>query len=121
MLNKSEQVMTTISKKLAMTGLLFLSLTMIQGQVWAAQKDHFTDPWQMKRLFAPKQSDLAFESKGHIIIYSGLLDTEVEKAMDLYFDRIDSMMFVRTIRTDKNGKPKIDAKTGEVVVADDGC
>jgi len=61
------------------------------------------------------------EQKGQIVIYSGLLDVEVDKAMDNYFERIDSMMFIQTIQTDENGKPKLDPKTGQIAVADDGC
>lgn len=108
-------------RALAMSGMFVFASVGFQSQAWAAKKPFNADPWQMKRLFSPSQNDLASEGKGHIIIYSGLLDTEVDHAMDLYFDRIESMMFIKTIRTDANGKPEIDSATGEVVVADDGC
>ena len=108
-------------KALAVSGLFMFASIGFQAQAWAAKKPFNADPWQMKRLFSPSKNDLVSEEKGHIIIYSGLLDTEVDHALDLYFNRIESMMFIKTIRTDANGKPEIDSETGEVVVADDGC
>ena len=36
-------------------------------------------------------------------------------------ERIDSMMFVRTVVTDKQGEPLRNEATGEVVAENDGC
>jgi len=109
------------AKTIAITGLILIGSSFFHTQTWAAKSESFSDPWQEKRLFSPSKSDLALEDKGQIVIYSGLLDIDVEKAMDMYFDRIESMMFIKTIQTDKNGKPRIDSNTGNVEVADDGC
>jgi len=99
---------------------LFAQLFVSQ-QASAAKREINADPWQIQRLFSPSKSDLASELHGQIVIYSGLLDTEVERAMDLFFDRIGAMMFIQTISTDASGKPKIDPESGEVEAEDDGC
>jgi len=111
---------TTDKRRLTTIALSILASVLFSGNALAARSDIFADPWQVKRLFSPSNSDLQSENKGSIVIYSGLLDIDVDKAMDLYFDRIESMMFIQTIHTDKSGKPKLDKNTGEVV-SDDDC
>ncbi len=80
-----------------------------------------SESWQMKRLFHPGHAVLTSEAQGKIIIYSGLTDKVVDKALDENFDRIDSMMFTRTIKTDATGNPLRNSETGEVITEDDGC
>ena len=80
-----------------------------------------SESWQMKRLLHPTDAVLASEKKGKIIIYSGLTDKVVDKALDENFDRIDAMMFTKTIKTDATGDPLRDSVTGEVIMEDDGC
>jgi hypothetical protein len=75
----------------------------------------------MKQLFHPSLASLAGEKRGKVIIYSGLTDKVVERALDENFDRIQSMMFTRTIRTDDTGIPLRDPETGEVLIEEDGC
>jgi hypothetical protein len=79
------------------------------------------DTWQERLLFDPPQSQLDAEARGRIMIYDGLTATQITQAMDEQFERIGSMMFVRTIQTDARGEPLRDAGTGAVVVDDDGC
>jgi hypothetical protein len=79
------------------------------------------DSWQEKMLFTPSPSQLELEKRGRIMIYDGLKDTQVSRAMDAQFDRIESMMFVRTVATDARGEVLRDKETDEVVVEDDGC
>ena len=79
------------------------------------------DSWQEEMLFNPSASQRELERRGRIMIYDGLKDTQVTRAMDTQFDRIQSMMFVRTIGTDSNGEALRDKRTGEVVIEDDGC
>ena len=79
------------------------------------------DSWQEKMLFNPSASQLELEKRGRVMIYDGLKDTQVTEAMDTQFDRIQSMMFVRTVATDPEGEILRDKETGDVVVEDDGC
>lgn len=77
--------------------------------------------WQEKLLFNPPASQLKLEQRGRIMIYDGLTDTQIAKAMDTQFDRIESMMFVRTIVTNDEGNAVHDNETGQGIVEDDGC
>jgi hypothetical protein len=79
------------------------------------------DAWQERLLFDPPLSQLAAEARGRIMIHDGLTDAQFTQAMDEQFERIGSMMFVRTVKNDERGEPLRDASTGAVVVEDDGC
>ncbi len=54
------------------------------------------DSWNLKQLHKPSPGLRDRESAGRITIYDGVMIAEVDKAMDLQFDRIGSMMFIRT-------------------------
>jgi hypothetical protein len=54
------------------------------------------DDWELKQLHDPSPSLRKKESAGRITIYDGVPVAEVDAAMDGQFDRIESMMFVRT-------------------------
>lgn len=54
------------------------------------------DAWQLEQLHDPSPGLQDRETAGRITIYDGIKVTEVDRAMDEQFDRIDSMMFVRT-------------------------
>jgi len=79
------------------------------------------EKWQYNRLFNPSPADRKAEERGAIVIYDGLTDVTVNQALDQNFNRIQNMMFTRTVVTDENGEPKIDPATGKEVVEDDGC
>jgi hypothetical protein len=80
------------------------------------------DEWQERMLFNPTASQLEMErTRDRITIYEGMKDTQVARAMDEQFERIEHMMFVRTIVTDENGAVKTDPDSGEVNEEDDGC
>lgn len=79
------------------------------------------DSWQMKRLFQPSHADLKSEARGRVMIYDGVTDRTVERALREQFDRVDSMMFTRTVVTDEDGAPRRDPDSGAVLHEDDGC
>jgi len=78
------------------------------------------EKWQMNRLFKPTRQQRGYERKGDVVIYDGLTDIMVEKAINENFDRIQNMMFTRVVLTGKDGKPKRGGD-GELITADDGC
>lgn len=71
----------------------------------------FADDYQQNMLFSPSEHILVAEARGRVMIYDGLENTTVEKAMDHQFNRIGSMMFVRTQYKQENGE----------VVEDEDC
>lgn len=77
--------------------------------------------WQKKRLFNPTPAQRQEEDRGRVFIYHNLKRSDVSKAMDEHFNRIDSMMFTGTVITDDRGAVLRDGNTGEAVVEDDGC
>ena len=71
------------------------------------------DAWQMNQLFNPSPLQIAMEGdKARVMIYDGLSEATVERALEEQFDRIEHMMFVRTRSVAANGEVEID---------DDGC
>ncbi len=91
-------------------------LLLAAGQLRAA-----TDDWQLRMLNQPSEAQLALEKKGRVFIYDGLTDAQVDQAMDEQFERMEAMMFVRTVVTDADGESMTDPETGELIVEDDGC
>ena len=77
------------------------------------------ESWQLQVLWEPTQGQLDREARGAVMIYDGLTDKQVEQAMEVQFERIDSMMFIRTVETDEEGEPVVDEETGEPVTDDD--
>jgi hypothetical protein len=107
---------TTLINSLLPVTLAWISITLMLNPGLAIAGD-----WQEKLLFNPSESQLKAERRGRIMIYDGLKDTEIRKAMDTQFDRIESMMFVRTVVTNEEGNVERDSESGQVVVEDDGC
>jgi len=71
------------------------------------------DVYQYNALFKPSENQLKAEARGHVLIYDGLSQKTIERALDEQFDRIENMMFIRIHKTV--------AGDGEDSVEDDGC
>lgn len=110
------RVHTTVTL-LAVLALVFL----VSAQVARGQAQPLDEDWQRQRLFNPTASDLEAERKGRVFIYDGLLDVDVERALNEQFDRIESMMFVGTVVTEESGEPATDEESGLLLTEDDGC
>lgn len=76
---------------------------------------------ERRRLFEPTPGELRAEAAGRIYIYEGLRDTDVERALEEEFKRVQNMMFIRVKPTDEDGEPRKDPKSGAEYVQDDGC
>jgi len=70
------------------------------------------DAWQYQQLMQPTPVQLAAEQRGRVVIYDGMREADVNQAMDGQFDRIDSMMFVRTLRQQADGSVSADGDCG---------
>lgn len=108
----------------ALSGYLLFLLHTFFVPVQADELDQVAmaiEQWQYNRLFNPSPADREVEKRGTIVIYDGLTDVTVNRALDQHFDRIQNMMFSRTVITNENGEPLVDPITGDKVVEDDGC
>jgi len=101
-----------------MTALLIAAMNspLSAGSIETAMMD-----WQIKQLFQPGNYRHNQEKQGRVFIYAGLKGSDVTRALDEHFDRIQSMMFTGTVVTDKKGTPVRDPETGGLVVEEDGC
>lgn len=104
---------------------LVLLTALIGGNHIATAADSDNDDsmygWQLSLLFEPSPAQLKVEDRGRVVIYDSLRSSDIERAMDEQFDRVDNMMFVNTIITDTQGMPIMDPDTGVAMVEDDGC
>ena len=73
--------------------------TVLNGAVQAA----VASEWDRKLLFGPSVALLEREKAGNVTIFDGVLSTDVDRAMDEQFDRVESMMFVRTLHPVEEG------------------
>ena len=69
---------------------------------------HAAGDIQHKMLFTPSDYLLKAEARGRVMIYDGLKSETIDKAMDDQFDRIDKMMFVRSLYPQENGEYKLE-------------
>ena len=103
-------------KTILLATLLGVSLT---PSLAGAETDY--REWQINQIYSPTPKQLALEGRGRVTIYDGLRDRDVERAMDAQFDRVDNMMFIRTVVTDGKGEPLRNKDTGEELTEDDDC
>ncbi|MGA7181179.1 MAG: hypothetical protein WBX11_16555 [Thiobacillaceae bacterium] len=76
--------------------------------------------WELRRLNEPTANELVHERAGNVFIYDGLTDRQVDRALDVHFNRIESMMFVGTVKTDAAGAARLDQQ-GNVETESGGC
>jgi len=98
-----------------------ISITIVAMALYAGNARADVLDWYKQQLFEPTGQQLAMEQRGRVMIYDGLPDTEVRRALDEQFERVQSMMFTGTVVTDEQGEPVRDDETGELLVENDGC
>lgn len=84
---------------------------------WASLRFAMADDvneWQLRRLFEPTRAERQAERAGQIMIYEALTFSDVQRALDAEFDRIESMMFIRT-------RQPVPEDPAAYLVEDDGC
>lgn len=91
------------------------------GAVQSGNVEMKIEQWQINRLFNPGENQRKQEQDGMVFIYDGIKGNIVNRVMDEEFDRLDSMMFTRTIITDEEGDPVLHPETGLAMIEDDGC
>ena len=82
----------------------YLASLMLAACLVAFSSAHAYDSYQLKVLFTPTQDDLDAEAKGRVMIYDSLKNEVVEEALNEQFERIERMMFIRTLYAQENGE-----------------
>jgi len=114
-LSQHTAVKTALMNVLGLIIFITASIT-VSTSAWAVQDP---ETWQMQRLLHPTPAQRERERQGQVFIYDGLTDKDVERAMDLGFDRLSSMMFVNVKKTkDVSGAA---TEEGPEEPDDDGC
>jgi hypothetical protein len=96
---------------------LLLSIVLAPPTMAAGANDSF----QYHALFNPTESELMAEARGRVMIYDGLDNKVVERALDEQFDRIEHMMFIRIHEAPSNDDGPTTNDDGEDSADDDGC
>jgi hypothetical protein len=107
--SQKERTVTVKANACIMMGGLLLPVTLALGD---SSNYVGSEQWQTRRLLNPTPAELAEEAEGRIIIYDGLKDKDVNRALDAQFDRVEHMMFIRTKKT---------SPQGDIVDYDDDC
>ena len=94
------------------------SLLAFAGAAFATEE---INEYNMDRIFDPSPAQLEAEAKGRVLIYDKMRDTVVERALKEEFDRVQSMMFVRTVETDDRVEPVADEPPGQPADESDDC
>ena len=79
------------------------------------------EQWQLRRLNEPDERERTHEREGHVYIYDGLTDREVDQALSTQFDRIEYMMFTGTRKTGSADAVNANANGGSVETESPGC
>ena len=90
---------------------ILMGITMVQliaGLALPVADAVAASDWQAQRLLAPSGPQLSTEQRGRVVIYDGLDEALVDRALDTQFERVESMMFVRVRHTEPDGDSWID-------------
>ncbi len=99
----------------------WIVLSTILLLLWLSANSAQAGNWQQEMLYHPSADQLELEREGRVMIYDGMTSRQISLALDTQFDRIGSMMFVRTVVTDDKGEAMHDTDNGQRIVEDDGC
>jgi hypothetical protein len=94
--------------------LMLIGLLLCAAPGLSAAAAGANDDFQYNTLFNPTRAQLNAEGRGRVMIYDGLDEAVVDRALDEQFDRIEHMMFTRTRQTPADDE-------AVAVVEDDGC
>lgn len=75
--------------------------------------------FQYDQLMDPSEEQRQLEKEGHVFIYEGLKESDIQTALDKHQDRMASMMFINVVWTDEAGNPLVDPDSGQPLVDDD--
>lgn len=106
-------------RRLGTLSSILLAVTIVCTALPAVASD--SREGQLRALFSPSPGQLTRGGVGAVFIYDGLPNTEVIEAIDDHFNRIQPMMFVRTVGSDKQGEPEADPVTSETETESDDC
>ena len=65
--------------------------------------------WALEQLHKPSPSLREIERRGRVTIHDGINLADVDDAMDRQFDRIESMMFIRTVYPAPDGTFEVES------------
>ena len=104
-------------------GMLAATALMCAVPVGAAEASAQTslEQWQLRRLNEPDERERTHEREGHVYIYDGLTDREVDQALSTQFDRIEYMMFTGTRKIGSADAVNANANGGSVETESPGC
>ena len=83
------------------------TVALLLAGILFSHSGHATDSYQYKVLFSPTDAVIEAEDRGRIMIYDGMPYATVMRAMDEHFNRIENMMFVRTVHIQDNGEIEV--------------
>ena len=92
--------MNTLNKIIGSTA---FSILLGLGASQTLVADDSLDQFYRTVLLNPSKAIQVAEARGRVIIYDGLDNEVVDRAMDSQFDRIENMMFVGIRRTQPDG------------------
>lgn len=109
--------------KLAQSRYAYVAGFLLTVSVHSASSEELAavEIWQNNTLFNPSKSVLEREHSGSVMIYDGITDREIERAMEEQFNRVQAMMFVNVVKTDEAGEVLTDPMTNQPLDSDDGC